>query len=368
MTIHLGNSAAQGPFVVALQDQQFVHSGSTSMRTAGNVFQSDGIRRWRRTFTFVQLNPLTDWIIPNVAASSSFEIRLTNLNWIVKDEGFGISPSGGVWIDSVTTPTGGDPDGDEDVWFDLGTTREWTFVDNDNDASIGTQHAQFDFQIRIGSTILATAAMDWFVNSGGGGGGGGGGGCFVRGEKFRMADGSLKEIQDIVPGDVTEVGGLVYQAIVGDGRVEHWYDVDGMVVTGHHVIYKDGEWVRVMNAGYNEVRGADTYYIVANEHHKLMAENGQLFSDFQEVDYMTTGWDAWVVEKMNGNTDDDAIREAIASTGVDSKDIENYFYRRGEPESYVDNKNRLLRELSELEKEEEEKPLIHPKTGRPVAK
>ena len=162
---------------VSLQDKTIFHSGSGAMRTAGLVIQPTGIVNWRRTFTFAQLNPLTDWIIPNGDASAAYDVRITNLNWITKDEGFGISPSGGAWVDSSTPPTGGDSDGDVDTWYDLSTAREWTFVDTGGTGiGVGVQHAQFDMQIRRGS-VLATAAMDWYVDSGTGGGGGGGGGA-----------------------------------------------------------------------------------------------------------------------------------------------------------------------------------------------
>ena len=343
---------------VSLLDKTIFHEGSASMRTAGLVIQDTGIVNWRRTFTFVQLNPLTDWIIPNSDASSSYEVRITNLNWIIKDEGFGISPSGGVWIDSVTTPTGGDSDGDEDSWFDLGTAREWTFVDNDNDISTGIQHAQFDMQIRRGVTVLATAAMDWYVNSSSGGGGGGGGGCFVYGTEMIMADNSLKEIQDITLDDVMKEGGRVKATQIGDGRPEDWFDVDGAVVTGTHGIRKDGVWMRVEDAGYPKVPGADRYYVVSNVNHKMVTSNGQVFTDYQEVDYMSSGWDDWVMDYLNGNSSVDVLRNAIISTGLESKRARAYIEKEGiYKEDYDEQKNRLLRELYELEESKRESVL-----------
>lgn len=298
---------------VSLKDKFIDHQGSGLTRTAGIRINANGTVQWLRTFQELALEPLTDWIIPNSSASSSYEVRITNLTWVTKDEGFIISPSG---TDTYTIPMNlsadGDSDGDEDTWFDLGTSREWVFLDEDTAETTGLQSATFDMQIRIGSTVLATAAMNWTVDSSSGGGGG----CFVYGQQFRMVDGSLKEVQDIMPGDIMEAGGKVYQAIVGDGNAEEWYDVNGIAVTGHHGIFKDGVWMRVRNAGYNLVQGADIYYVVANERHKMITENGQMFGDFQEVDYMSTGWDDWVIEKLNGRSDDDAIREAIKATAL----------------------------------------------------
>lgn len=334
---------------ISLLDKTIFHEGGTQMRTAGLAIQSDGKVHWRRTNTFVQLNPLTDWIIPNIAASASYDVRITNLTWITKDEGFGISPSGGVWVDSVTPPTGGNSDGDEDTWYDLGTTREWTFVDEDNFVATGVQHATFDMQIRRGTTILVTAAMDWYVN-GTEGGGGGGGGCFVYGTEILMADDSLKEIQNIVIGDVMKAGGRVKATQIGDGSKEDFFSVDGVVCTGTHSMCKDGVWMHVEDAGYVQVTGSDVWYVVSNVNHKIITANGQMFADYQEVDYISSGWDDWVIEYLNGNTNVDVLRDAIISTGVESKRAKDYLFKEGiYEEDYDEKKNRLLRELAKLE-------------------
>lgn len=314
----IGGTAAGG---VSLQPKTIAHLGGSATRTAGIAFLADGTMTWPRTFTNVALNPVTDWIIPNTAASAAYYVRLTNLTWVLKDEGFAVSPSGGTYTQPMPAgPYAADSDGDEDVWFNLGTDRYWVFIDDDSSVDpVGTQHATFDLQIALGpgTSILATAAMDWHVSSEAGGGGGGGG-CFEIGTQFRMADGSLKEVQNIMPGDIMEEGGKVYQAIVGDGSVEDWYNVDGVLVTGTHTIYNDGAWMHVANAGYDRVPAIDKYYVVANQNHKMVAENGQLFTDFQEVDYMSTGWDDWVIKKLNGETNDETMRQLINTSAEQS--------------------------------------------------
>jgi len=286
---------------ISILPKTIFHDGTGIQRTAGLVFQTNGTVNWRRTNTFVQLNPLTDWIIPNSAASSVYQIRLTNLVWITKDEGFLISPSGGTW------PGGGgaDSDGDEDTWFDMSVAREWTFIDTaGSGVGVGVQHATFDIQMRRGTgPVLVTAAMDWYVDSHSGGGGG----CFILGTQFRMADGSLKEVQEIMPGDIMEAGGKVHQAIVGDGTEEEWYDVEGVVVTGTHAVCKDGVWMRVRDAGYNQVEGANLYYCVANDNHRMVAANGQTFSDFDEADYMTVNFGDWLIDSLNGKVSDSPL-------------------------------------------------------------
>jgi len=308
-------SAAGG---VSLMDKTIVHVGGGATRTAGISIMSDGTVRWPRTFTFVQLNPLTDWIIPNISGAA-YDVRLTNLTWITKDEGFVVSPSGGSFNDPGVTP-GGDSDGDEDTWYDLGTDRYWVMYDNDDiDSPVGNQHATFDIQIRKGGTTLATAAMDWSVGSNSGGGGGGGGGCYMYGTEFIMADDSLKEIQDITIGEVMKEGGRVKATQIGDATKEAWFDIDGVVSTGTHGVCIDGVWMRVEDAGYPQVDGADTFYVVSNEKHKMLAANGVMFTDYQEIDYMSSGWDDWVISHLNQESDVDVLRNAIISTGLESK-------------------------------------------------
>jgi hypothetical protein len=76
--------------------------------------------------------------------------------------------------------------------------------------------------------------------------------------------------------------------------------------------------MHVANAGYDRVPAIDKYYVVANQNHKMVAENGQLFTDFQEVDYMSTGWDDWVIKKLNGETNDETMRQLINTSAEQS--------------------------------------------------
>ena len=293
---------------VNLTDKFISHIGTAVIRTAGIRINSNGTTQWLRTNQELELNPLTDWILPNGAASAAYDVRITNLVWATKDEGFIISPSGSDTYSLPINPAwDGDSDGDVDTWFNLGTSREWLFIDNNATASAGLQSATFDMQIRRGTTVLATAAMDWTVDSAGSGGGG----CFMAGERFVMVDGSVKEVQNIKPGDVMAEGGMVYQSIIGNGNAEEWYSVNGIPVTGQHGIYKDGKWMRVANAGYLRISGAPEYFVVANENHRMLHESGQLFTDFQEVDYKATGWEDWAIENLNGVTNDADMRRMI---------------------------------------------------------
>ena len=351
--------------LVQLQDKLINHVGfPASVRTAGIRINTNGTVQWLKTYQFLELQPLTDWIIPN-QAGGAYEVRITNLVWIAMDEGFIISPSGSdTYTVDPLLASDGDPNGDEDTWFDLGTSREWLFFDDDFGGAGGLQHATFDMQIRQGAVILATAQMDWKVNSVSTGGGGGGGGCFMYGTKFRMADDSLKEIQDIEIGDVMKIGGKVTATQIGDGTTETWFDVDGVIATGSHGMRKDGVWMRIADAGYEPAETQDRFYILANSQHRMLSENGQLFTDYQEVNYTSSGWDQWVMDFLNDKTDVDVLREAIASCGTEAQEVKDFYAKEGiYVEDYNDTKDRLLRELRELEKVHK---YTHPKTGRPT--
>ena len=131
-------------------------------------------------------------------------------------------------------------------------------------------------------------------------GGGGGPTCFKAGTCFRMADGTVKKIEDIKAKDEMAVGGRVKFAISGDGTQEEWFDANGITVSGSHAIKKDGVWMRVRDAGFEQVDTIDTFYTVINEHHRMIAENGQIFTDYDEIDLEDSGWEDFVIDKLNG--------------------------------------------------------------------
>jgi hypothetical protein len=141
-------------------------------------------------------------------------------------------------------------------------------------------------------------------DSGGGGtgGGGAGGGCFEAGTCFRMADGSVKKIEDITIHDEMELGGEVTHTIVGDGLEEDWFDVDGVHVTGSHIMKKGDEWMHVRNGEFEQIAKRPIYYVLINDEHRMVAENGQVFADFMDESYNTygDGWDDFIIDVLNG--------------------------------------------------------------------
>ena len=146
-------------------------------------------------------------------------------------------------------------------------------------------------------------------NGGGGGGGGGGSGgssCFAAGTKFFMEDGSLKNIEDIKIGDVLQRGGKVRTTIVGDGLYENWYLYGNTKVTGTHTVFENGTWKRVENSDKAIPTDKDEFiYTLVNEKHRLIAEDGVMYGDYDEVDNLDI--EDGLLEMMNLQ---DAVEEA----------------------------------------------------------
>lgn len=119
------------------------------------------------------------------------------------------------------------------------------------------------------------------------GGGGGGDSCFAKGTTFRMADGSLKAIEEIKVGDLMEKGGKVYGILQGDGTVCDWYRYGDSYVTGSHFVKERGKWMPVWKSKKAEAllfSGFDVWYCVLNTKHLMVAGDKVNFTDFDAVD------------------------------------------------------------------------------------
>lgn len=132
-----------------------------------------------------------------------------------------------------------------------------------------------------------------------------GSGCFAAGTLFKMADGSLKAIENITIGDEMLAGGKVKLTFVGDGTGENWFNYNEIVVTGTHPVYDlDGKWRRVGDTiSATPVSTIDRYYSLYNEHQRMVAWNDTLFTDFLEV-----GFDNPLRKTLYGITTGDLIR------------------------------------------------------------
>lgn len=173
--------------------------------------------------------------------------------------------------------------------------------------STALEHIQTQLEASM-RMIAEINDFDWDIpTTGGTGGDGAGAMCFEAGTCFRMADGSLKKVEEIKLRDEMAVGGKVNALMVGDGLSEEWFDVDGVHVTGSHVMKKDNEeWMFIKDAGYPRIETIDTLYSVINEGHRLIGENGQIFLDFGDEAYDAFGgteWDEWLIDSLNGKTD-----------------------------------------------------------------
>jgi hypothetical protein len=107
--------------------------------TAGIRVNSDGTIDKLINATYTQISAATDWIIPNGAASSDYDVRITGVTF----------NTGTVW-DSEASP--------EDVWINLGSDRLWS-VDDDSSTAVDNHDVSFTIEIRgPGGTTLSSGA------------------------------------------------------------------------------------------------------------------------------------------------------------------------------------------------------------------
>ena len=130
--------------------------------------------------------------------------------------------------------------------------------------------------------------------------GSGGSSCFAAGTKFIMEDGTTKNIEDIKIGDKLKLGGRVYSTIQGDGLIETWYNYGTTKVTGNHAIFENGEWKRVKDAkeAIPALHKEEILYTLINENHRMVAEDGVVYTDYDEVD--NTGIEEDLLIQLNG--------------------------------------------------------------------
>lgn len=128
----------------------------------------------------------------------------------------------------------------------------------------------------------------------------GGSSCFAAGTKFIMEDGTTKNIEDIKIGDKLKLGGRVYSTIQGDGLIETWYNYGTTKVTGNHAIFENGEWKRVKDAeeAIPALHKEEILYTLINENHRMVAEDGVVYTDYDEVD--NTGIEEDLLVQLNG--------------------------------------------------------------------
>ena len=115
---------------------------ASSPREAGIRVNVDGtIDKRIQSTSYSQIDASTDWVIPNGAASTDYEFRVTNVVW----------NSGASFNIIDASP--------EDVWINLtGGALEWSVIDA-TPGGTGTMDVDFDLQVRKGSgPVLSTGA------------------------------------------------------------------------------------------------------------------------------------------------------------------------------------------------------------------
>jgi hypothetical protein len=114
--------------------------GSSNSGYAGVRFKTNGIAD-------ELVNGLVDdsfnWVTPTTANDELFEVRMTNLSWILGEAGG--------WQSKAA---------DEDVWVTItGSTKEWALADS-NSGPGGSQELTCQFQIRYnGGSVLASSGL-----------------------------------------------------------------------------------------------------------------------------------------------------------------------------------------------------------------
>lgn len=125
--------------------------------------------------------------------------------------------------------------------------------------------------------------------------------CFVGGQKVQLVDGTFIDIEDVMLGDVLMVGGEVYKLVIGTS--DHYYDYEGVKVTGSHCVLENGKWIRVGESKRGKrVDGKVTVYSPANDEHRMMI-NGVMFTDYDEVDNTDDYNEEMIMEQLNANVD-----------------------------------------------------------------
>lgn len=131
------------PSGVVTVSGETISSQGIGFQTATVIFRADGTTDKFTTQTgTTQIDVATDWIIPNDAADSTYEVRYTSLVG-----------------DAFTFFAAA-----EDVWVDLGSDRQWGYRDtNSNFFVLKTGTATFEIR-KDGGAVIASATYSITAN------------------------------------------------------------------------------------------------------------------------------------------------------------------------------------------------------------
>lgn len=107
--------------------------------------------------------------------------------------------------------------------------------------------------------------------------------CFAAGNKFTMADGSIKNVEDIKINDIMMYGGKV--SGIGQVAISELYDYKGFKVSGSHAVFENDNWIRVENSPNAKIVSVEEtiVYPIVNEFN-LMISGTEVFADMNEVE------------------------------------------------------------------------------------
>lgn len=120
--------------------------------------------------------------------------------------------------------------------------------------------------------------------------------CFVGGTPIFMANGSMKNVEDLVLGDMLLEGGMVVGA--GQAFCDDLYTYKNTVLNGRHAVFEDGKWIRAQDSELSEEYIGDdfvVYPIVCQNH--ILVTPWFISADMLEIDEAAAG----------GVTDDEII-------------------------------------------------------------
>jgi hypothetical protein len=137
--------------------------------------------------------------------------------------------------------------------------------------------------------------------------------CFVPETPVILATGATKAISEIQLGDVVQGGGTVTGILRMDGSTTPLYDLEGIRVSGSHLVNHQGKWQSVSEDSRSvPVQQKESVLHCLNTTNRLIpVQTNQgstvLFRDWEELEEKdTTGQEAWdrVVSKILGGVSD----------------------------------------------------------------
>jgi len=139
---------------------------------------------------------------------------------------------------------------------------------------------------------------------------GGDDGCFAKGTLISMADGTTKPVEDVDISDEVKLGGFVFAT--GKFLINNLYEYKGIQVSGSHMVFEDGKWLRVEDSELSKLITKDDtiVYVFGSENRRIVIDD-VVFTDYFEVneqeklkqvgDFYFTNWkkDAKITSKSN---------------------------------------------------------------------